>query len=85
MIKVIYSKPIERWVTLTKFIDSGTFKVEIRRPYKRKWVTRRYKPTVASLERVKRIVGYEHGPNGSSCGWTAKGYTLLTSDYWRTI
>lgn len=62
--KTVIGRRIERHVELQRYEKTGALLVEIKRPYHRKWVRRIYKPTAASLERVKRLVGYSLGPNG---------------------
>jgi hypothetical protein len=62
-VKVKIWRRIERLVCLRYIIKSGKFVVEIQRPYHRKWAIRTYEPKPASLERVKRLVGYSLGPN----------------------
>lgn len=55
--KLELGRRIERKVALIYYCDSKTYAVEIRRPFGRKWATRTYTPTSASLARVKRLAG----------------------------
>lgn len=49
---------IEREVTL--HYSSDKVKVIIVRPIRKHWVKHTYSPTPASLERIKRLIGYPH-------------------------
>lgn len=52
------TRRIERKIALYYYLDSEKWRVETHRPCGKQWAWYSYRPTAASLKRVKRIVGY---------------------------
>jgi hypothetical protein len=52
------ARRIERKIALYYYLDSEKWRVETHRPCGKKWAWYSYRPTAASLKRVKKIVGY---------------------------
>lgn len=69
---------IERSISLYYYLDSKRWKVQTHRPCGRNWAWHTYRPTSASLERVKKIVGYR---KNNYNGWGSDGSKIVYVEY----